>query len=102
MKTFPLDAAMTAAPQLTEGGREGREKGERELKRKSGVFSVFDMQATGGSQQQLDDRERGGGKERERSRERSLKLLACSSGSQRQCNMGCGRHFKSSKQFKGH
>lgn len=66
MKTFPLDAAMTAAPQLTEGGREGREKGERELKRKSGVFSVFDMQATGGSQQQLDDRERGGGKERER------------------------------------
>lgn len=54
---------MTAAPQLTEGGREGREKGERELKRKSGVFSVFDMQATGGSQQQLDGRG-GGGAER--------------------------------------
>lgn len=44
-------------------GRERAEGGEGELKRKSRVFSVFDMQATGGSQQQLDGRG-GGGAER--------------------------------------
>lgn len=45
-----------------EGGREGG------LKRKSGVFSIFDMQATGCSVQQLRKREPEG-KERERERE---------------------------------
>lgn len=55
---------MTAAVQLTEKEREGGRvvAGERgreggQLKRKSGVFSIFDMQATVCSEQQLRKRE---------------------------------------------
>lgn len=58
MKTFALDAAMTAAAQLTgEGGAEERGVAGRQLKRKSGVFSIFDMQTTSCSVQQLRKRE---------------------------------------------
>ncbi len=58
MKTFALEAAMTAAVQLTERGWvEGRGAAGWQLKRKSGVFSIFDMQATSCSVQQLRKRE---------------------------------------------
>lgn len=58
MKTFALDAAMTAAAQLTERRWVVcRGRGGGQLKRKSGVFSIFDMQATGCSVQQLRKRE---------------------------------------------
>lgn len=59
MKTFALDAAMTAAAQLTEEGGWAEERGVagRQLKRKSGVFSIFDMQTTSCSVQQLRKRE---------------------------------------------
>lgn len=57
MKTFALDAAMTAAAQLTEREGGGGGAGRVQSKRKSGVFSIFDMQATGCSVQQLRKRE---------------------------------------------
>lgn len=57
MKTFALDAAMTAAAQLTGRGWVVGGGGGGLLKRKSGVFSIFDMQATGSSVQQLRRRE---------------------------------------------
>lgn len=59
MKTFALDAAMTAAAQLTEAGvgSLGAEERRRAVKRKSGVFSIFGMLATSCPVQQLRKRE---------------------------------------------